>query len=67
MRLWQLYKQKQIDQFFGDETCLSMDPCLPYGWQVKGETIGILPCKDKKINLLGFFQTDNSAITYQTQ
>jgi transposase len=65
--LWQLYKLKAIDLFFGDEACLSMDPCLPYGWQAKGETIGILPRKDKKINLLGFFQTDNSAITYQTK
>jgi transposase len=46
---------------------LSMDPCLSYGWQPKGETIGILPRKDKKINLLGFFQTDNTAITYQTK
>jgi transposase len=44
-----------------------MDPCLPYGWQLKGETIGILPRKDKKINLLGFFQVDNTAITYQTE
>jgi transposase len=62
-----LYKQQQIDLFFGDQACVSMDPCLPYGWQLKGETIGILPRKDKKINLLGFFQADNTAITYQSK
>jgi transposase len=65
--LWQLYRQQEIDLFLGDESTLSMDPCLPYSWQEKGETIGILPRKDKKINLLGFLQTDNTAITYQTK
>jgi transposase len=62
-----LYGQKAIDLFFADETTLSMDPCLPYGWQLKGETIGILPRRDKKINLLVFFQVDNTAVTYQTK
>ena len=43
-----------------------MNPCLPYAWQQKAETVSIFPQKDKKINLLGFFQVDNTAIIYQT-
>jgi hypothetical protein len=52
IKLWELYEHKAFDLFFGDESTLSIEPYLPYGWQPKGGTISILPDKDKKINSL---------------
>jgi len=66
-QLWKLYLTGQIDLYFGDESGFSMNPCLAYGWQAKGEQIGILARKDKKINVLGMFRADNHCVTYCQQ
>jgi transposase len=36
-----------------------MNPCLPYGWQAKGETVGIVPQSSRKINVFGIFNSNN--------
>ena len=36
-----------------------MDPCIPYAWQPPGETIELPVAKGKRLNVLGFFNTDN--------
>jgi len=52
-----------IDLYFGDESALSMNPCLPYGWQKRGETVGIVPQTNRKINVFGIFRADNYCFT----
>ena len=42
-----------------DEAGFSLDPCIPYAWQAVGETIEIPAAKSKRLNVLGFFTTDN--------
>lgn len=54
-----------IDLYFADESTFSMNPCLPYAWQQKGQPIEIFPRRDKKVNLFGIFRPDNVAVTYQ--
>jgi transposase len=64
--LWKLFRISVIDLYFADESGFSMNPCLPYAWQSKGEPIEIFPQRDKKVNLFGIFRPDNVAVTYQS-
>ncbi len=36
-----------------------MDPSIPYAWQPVGETIEVPVAKSKRLNVLGFLNTDN--------
>jgi len=36
-----------------------LDPSIPYAWQPQGETIEISTAKGQRLNVLGFFNTDN--------
>jgi hypothetical protein len=36
-----------------------LDPSIPYAWQPQGETIEIPAAKGQRLNVLGFFNTDN--------
>jgi transposase len=36
-----------------------LDPSIPYAWQPEGETIEIPAGKGQRLNVLGFFNTDN--------
>ena len=36
-----------------------MDPSIPYAWQPVGETLGVPVAKGKRLNVLGFLNTDN--------
>jgi len=36
-----------------------MNPCLPYGWQAKGETVSIFPQSNRKLNVFGIFDINN--------
>ncbi len=58
-RLRQLAAAAHLDLFYADESTFSMNPCLPYGWQAKGEMVGIVPQGNRKTNVFGIF---NSAI-----
>ena len=40
-----------------------MNLCLPYGWQAKGETVGIVPHGNRKINIFGIFNANNFCFT----
>lgn len=45
--------------FYYDEAGFSLDPYIPYAWQPVGQTIEIPTAKGKRLNVLGFFNTDN--------
>ena len=62
-RLKQFCAADQLNLYYGDESTFSMNPCLPYGWQAKGETIGIVPQGNRKINVFGIFSADNFGFT----
>jgi len=36
-----------------------LDPSIPYAWQPQGETLEIPAAKGQRLNVLGFFNTDN--------
>lgn len=52
-------KSGSIDLYYGDETQVSTQGFVPYGWQFADEKIGIPVCKKSKINCLGFLSRNN--------
>ena len=44
-----------------------MTPCVPYGWQQKGEQVRLVPRDAKRLNVLGFLALDNRLTSYCTE
>jgi len=42
-----LEEQGYLKLYYGDESGFSLDPCIPYEWQPKGEYMKITPKKSK--------------------
>jgi transposase len=57
-------REGKIDLYYGDESGFSLVPCLPYGWQDKGERIEIESSLSKRLNVLGFMKTNNELESY---
>jgi hypothetical protein len=57
-----------IELYVADETGLTMQPYVPYGWQKKGQRLG-LPARiaTKRINLLGLLRLDNQLTIYHSE
>ena len=53
-------KQKEIDLFYFDESGFTLEPCIPYAWQHRGETIEVPCAKSKRLNVLGFVNRECS-------
>ena len=46
---------------------ISLTPCVPYAWQIKGEAIEIPTARSKNINVAGFFSKKNQLIHYYSE
>lgn len=55
-----------LKAYYGDESGFSLDPCIPYGWQPKGEYIKIVPKKSQKINVFGLLSRDSNLHAYSS-
>jgi len=55
----------EIDLYYGDETQISEEGYVPYGWQFKGENIAVKSGRLSRINCFGIITRDNSFV-YQT-
>lgn len=51
--------QSQKDVYFFDETGISQQPCVPYGWTPSGQTIEIPSRRSRRMNILGFWSPGN--------
>jgi len=49
----------QIDLYYGDETCISEEGFVPYGWQFNDEDVCIEVQKGRSINLFGLISRSN--------
>lgn len=56
-----------IDVFFTDEAGFMLTPCIPYGWQPKGEQKTIRSSKGKALNLFGLLSRRGKLITFATE
>lgn len=52
--LLKLADEGKIDLYFFDESGFTLEPCVPYAWQPKNETIEIPSSHSKRLNVLGF-------------
>src|SRR5215813_851855 len=49
----------KIDLYYFDGAGFTLDPSVPYAWQTIGERIEIPAASSDRINVLGFYSTDN--------
>ena len=52
------HKENEIELCYFDESGFTLEPCVPYAWQLTGETIEIPSSKSKRLNVLGFVNRD---------
>lgn len=58
--------QGEIELYYGDETQISEEGYVPYGWQFKDENISILSAKGKSINCFGMITTNHDFVATTT-
>ena len=59
-----LEKEGFIKIYYGDESGFSLTPNVPYGWQPKGQYIGIPSQKSTPTNVFGLLSRDNQFEAY---
>lgn len=55
-----------IDLFFTDESGFNLTPCIPYGWQPKGEQVTVRSSKDTVANVFGLLSRLGKLKAYTT-
>lgn len=58
-------EEGNIDLYYGDESRVTQEGYVPYGWQFADEQVCIEACRGKSINIFGLLSRDNRLI-YQT-
>jgi transposase len=51
-----------LDLYYGDESGVNLEPCVPYGWQFADETVAMPSAKGKGINCFGLFTRSDRAV-----
>jgi len=67
LELEALSEQRQIDLFFGDESRVSLQPCVPYAWQFKDEQVGVPSTQGGGVNCFGLLARDNRCHAHLTE
>ena len=62
-----LSQQGAIDLFYGDESRVSLEPCVPYGWQFKDEQAYLPSERGGGLNCFALLSRDNGCYARTTQ
>ena len=65
--LEQLSRLKLIDLYYGDESRVSVDPCVPYGWQFAGEEVFMPTAKGAGLNCFALLTRANGLLFETTR
>lgn len=57
----------QLELYYLDEAGFCLIPCIPYGWQPIGETVGIDSQRSCPLNVLGVMTRSNQLEAYVSQ
>jgi len=53
--------------YYGDESGFSLEPCISYGWQPRGEYVRITPVGGHRLNVFGLLSRDNDLHAYSVE
>ena len=62
-----LSKSGMIDLYYGDESRVSMEPCVPYGWQFAGEEVFMPSAKGAGLNCFALLTRVNDLLFATTR
>lgn len=62
-QLLEQQKAGKINVLFFDESGFTLEPVVPYAWQPVGETMRIPSSKSKRLNVLGFMNSNGKEVT----
>ncbi|MBW4553811.1 MAG: transposase [Aphanocapsa sp. GSE-SYN-MK-11-07L] len=62
--LKQLEDQGELDLYYLDEVGFCLIPCIPYGWQLIGQTEEIESRRSQRLNVLGMMTRANQLHSY---
>jgi len=67
-----LFQHNTIDLFLADEvgfcrSAIRLTPAIPYGWQMKGHQIKLVPKESKRLSVFGVMSLDNHLAAYPTE
>jgi len=65
--LERLSKLDLIDLYYGDESRVSIDPCVPYGWQFKDEQVFMPSAKGSGLNCFALLTRANDLLFETTR
>ena len=65
--LERLSKSGHIDLYYGDESRVSMEPCVPYGWQFAGEEVFMPSAKGAGLNCFALLTRVNDLLFATTR
>lgn len=65
--LEQLSKSGLIELYYGDESRVSLDPCVPYGWQFAGEEVFMPSSKGEGLNCFALLSRANDLLFETTR
>ena len=66
LKIYQKWEDEgKIDLYYADESCFSLVPAIPYGWQ--RQTFRLPSAKSKNIKILGFLSRKNKLFTLEIQ
>ncbi len=51
-----------IELYYGDESGVDLEPCVPYGWQFSDEAVSMPSAKGAGINCFGLFTRSNKSV-----
>lgn len=57
----------QIDLYYGDESRVSLEPCVPYGWQFAGEEVFMPSAKGAGLNCFALLNRANDLLFETTR
>lgn len=60
--LERLSENQQIDLFYADESRVSLEPCIPYGWQFADEKVFMPTAKGSGLNCFALLTRDNRCL-----
>ncbi len=62
-----LSENQSIDLYYGDESRVSVEPCIPYGWQFRGEEVFMPTGEGGGLNCFALLKRNNQCLIETTE